>query len=256
MNHKMRIEIAKRLKKKILRRYGDNVLGIAIYGSVAKNEDCRYSDLEMYVVTKRKLEERERRYVYRGMPVEISYIPEREMLRRARQVTPDWPLVTDFYRSYLVLYEKDAWFTKLQRAALSQNSEDFKESIKKSLIWLNELIGKIKNAYFQGQASHYSMKSDPTNFLFSWLTSFLGWESIMFLGLVNQRYYKSERYFFKTVFEFPLLPRDYRSLLEIVFQFSTTDREEIYQAALRLFEEMNRLGLEQGIAIEQDNLRI
>jgi predicted nucleotidyltransferase len=243
MNHKTRIAIAERLKQKILRRYGDNVLGIAIYGSVAKNEDHRYSDLEMYVITKRKLEKRESRYVYRGMPVEISYIPEREMLRRARRVSPDWPLVHDFYCSYLILHEKDAWFTKLERAVLAQDPEGFKKSIKKSLVWLNELVGKIKSAYFHDD-----------HFLFSWLTSFLGWESILFMGLVNQRYYKSERYFFKTVFEFPLLPRDYRSLLEMVFRISTTDRKEIYQAALTLFEEMNRLGHEKGITVEQGNL--
>jgi kanamycin nucleotidyltransferase len=239
----MRIAIAKRLKQKILRRYGDNVLGIAIYGSVAKNEDRRYSDLEMYVITKRKLGVRESRYVYRGMPVEISYIPEREMLRRARQISPDWPLVNDFYRSYLILHEKDAWFKKLEKVLLLQDPEGFKKSIKKSLVWLNELVGKIKNAYCQDD-----------HFLFSWLTSFLGWESILFMGLVNQRYYKSERHFFKTVFEFPLLPRDYRSLLKMVFHLSTTDRKEIYQAALTLFEEMTRLGHEKGISVDQGNL--
>ncbi len=245
MNHKMRIAIAKRLKQKILRRYGDNVLGIAIYGSVAKNEDRRYSDLEMYVITKRKLEKRESRYVYRGMPVEISYIPEREMLRRAHQISPDWPLVHDFYRSYLILHEKDAWFTKLERTVLLHDPEGFKRAIKKSLVWLNELVGKIKNAY-----------SHDDHFLFLWLTSFLGWESILFMGLVNQRYYRSERCFFKTVFEFPLLPRDYRNLLEMVFHFSTTDRKGIYQAALTLFEEMNRLGREKGIAVGQRSLEI
>ena len=240
-----RIEIAQRLKKKILQRYKNHVLGIAIYGSVAKGEDRRYSDLEMYVITKRKLGVREHRYVYRGTPVEISYIPEKEMLQRARQINPDWALVTDFYRSYLILYERDAWFTKLQRAVLSQNPEDFKAAIRKSLVWLNELMGKIKNAYFHNDY-----------FLFLWLTSFLGWESIMFLGLINQRYYKSERYLFETVFTFPLLPKNYRSLLEIVFHISTTERKKIYRACQRLFNEIERLVRKQGITLEQNRLKV
>jgi len=245
MSHKARIEIAQRLKKKILRRYKNHVLGIAIYGSVAKDEDRRYSDLEMYVVTRRKLGVREQRYVYRGMPVEISYIPEKEMLQRARRITLDWSLATDFYRSYLILYERDAWFTKLQRAVLSQNPEDFKASIKESLVWLNELMGKIKNAYFHND-----------HLLFLWLTSFLGWESILCLGLINQRYYKSERYFFETVFTFPLLPKNYRCLLEIVFHISTTERKEIYRAARRLFNEIHRLARRQGITPEQSRLKV
>ncbi len=245
MSHKARIEIAQRLKKSILQRYKKQVLGIAVYGSVAKSEDRRYSDLEMYVITRRRLELRERRYVYRGMPVEISYIPEKEMLQRARQITPDWSLVTDFYRSYLVLYERDGWFTKLQRAVQSQNPEDFRVSIKKSLVWLNELMGKIKNAYFY-----------KDQFLFLWLTSFMGWESIMFLGLINQRYYTSERHLFETVFTFPVLPKNYRSLLAIVFHISTTERKKIYRAAQRLFNEMKRLARQHRITQEQNRLKV
>ncbi len=245
MNHKARIEIANKLKGKILRKHRDEILGIAVYGSVAKNEDCRYSDLEMFVVTKRKLKVREYRYVYKGMPIEVSYIPAREMLRNARQITPDWPIVADFYRSYLVLYERDAWFMRLRRAVVSQNPKDFKKSIRKSLVWINELMGKIKNAYFHD--NHH---------LFLWLTSFLGWDSIMFLALINQQYYKSERHIFETVLRFPLLPKSYQSLLEAVFHFSITDREKIYRASLKLFYEMHSLARRQGIMLKQGRLEV
>jgi predicted nucleotidyltransferase len=238
------MEIAMRLKQKILKKHKGQVIGIAIYGSVAKHEDRRYSDLEMFVVTRRKLKVREYRSVFRGMPVEVSYIPARDLLRRAKKVTPNWSIESDFYRSYLILYEENNWFKRLQRAVACQNQEDFRTAIKQYLVWLHELMGKIRNAYAYHNDS-----------LFLWLTSFLGWESIMILGLINQRYYDSERFIFETVLTFPLLPKNYQHLLETVCHFSTIDREEIYHAASKLFSELTKLARRQGIILRQERLQ-
>ena len=129
MDHKTRLHIAHELKKKILKKHTDAILGIAIYGSVAKNEDRKYSDLEMFVITRRKLKKREIRYVYGDMAVEVSYIFSRDMLRNARQVTPNWAIEADFYRNYLILYEKNKWFTKLKRAVEAQDTRAFKKAM-------------------------------------------------------------------------------------------------------------------------------
>ncbi len=245
MHHRARIEIANRIKKMVLKKYRKYVLGIAIYGSVAKGEDRKYSDLEMFVVTRKKFAVREYRYVYKSIPIEISYIPEREMLRKARQITPDWPIVADFYRSYRILYQKDDWFRRLERAVASQNQDDFKRAIEKSLVWLHELIGKIKNAYLCNN-----------NSLFLYLASHFGWESIIFLGLINRSYYESERGIFKKVFEFPILPNDYSRLLETVCHFSATRRKRVYRATLKLYCELGRLASRQGIVLSQKRLSV
>jgi predicted nucleotidyltransferase len=245
MKHKARVTIAKALTKKIIRKYSKDIYGIVIYGSVAKNEDRQYSDLEMYVVTKKKLKVRELKYVYRGMNVEVSYIPEREMLRSARTITHNWPIETDFYRSYLILYEKNNWFEKLRKAVASQKSGDFKKAIKKYLVWFYELMSKIRNAYIY-----------KDNYIFLWLASFLGWESAIFLGLVNRRYYKSERDVFTSVMNFPIQPKNYQRLLETVCHFSVTDRKKIYQATLKLFAELNRIARKKGIVVEKNTLTV
>ncbi|KPJ72125.1 hypothetical protein AMJ52_07390 [candidate division TA06 bacterium DG_78] len=243
MNHKERITIAKALTKKIVRKYGKDIYGIVIYGSVAKNEDRRYSDLEMYVVTKKKLKVKEVKYVYRGMNIEVSYIPAREMLRNAKTISLNWPIATDFYRSYLILYEKGDWFQKLRRAVASQNPRDFKRAIQKYLVWFYELMAKIKNAY------RYK-----DNYSFLWLAAFLGWESIIFLGLVNRKYYKSERDVFTSVMNFPIRPKNYQRLLETVCHFSVKDKKKIYHATLKLFAELQWIARERGISVEENKL--
>lgn len=245
MNHKTRVAIAKALTKKIIRKYGKDIYGIAIYGSVAKNEDRRYSDLEMYVVTKKKLKVREVKYVYRGMNIEVSYIPAREMLRNAKIISLNWPIATDFYRSYLILYEKGNWFQKLRRAVASQNPRDFKRAIQKYLVYFYELMAKIKNAYLY-----------KDNYSFLWLASFLGWESIIFLGLVNRKYYKSERDVFTLVMNFPIRPKNYQRLLETVCHFSVKDKKKIYYATLKLFAELNSIARKKGVVVEKDKLTV
>lgn len=245
MDHKTRLHIAHELKKKILKKHTDAILGIAIYGSVAKNEDRKYSDLEMFVITRRKLKKREVRYVYDDMAVEVSYIFSRDMLRNARQVTPNWAIEADFYRNYLILYEKNKWFTKLKRAVEAQDTLAFKKAIRKYLVWLHELRGKIKNAYVYGDDR-----------LFQWLTAFLGWESALLLGLMNRHYIQSERTVFEEVLSLPVLPRDYENLLAMVFRFSANDRRKTYAGAMRLFRELTRLAQEQGVVLTQKKLRI
>lgn len=50
MNHAARVELAQALTQRIRAKYGIDVLGVAVYGSVARSEDSEYSDLEMYRV--------------------------------------------------------------------------------------------------------------------------------------------------------------------------------------------------------------
>jgi predicted nucleotidyltransferase len=245
MNHQTRLRIARALKKKILKKYGNSILGIAVYGSVAKREDRMYSDLEMFVITERKPAVHEVRYVFRGMTVEVSYISARAMLSQARRVTPNWAIEADFYRSYMILYEKDTWFRKLEGATAMQDTQAFRKATKKYMVWLNELMGKIKNAYYYGN-----------NHLFLWLTAFLGWESIVLLGLINRYYYRSERTLFDEVLTLPHTPRNYKQLLRAVFRFTPVDRATVYTGAQTLYRELRRLARTRGVELTDKNLRV
>lgn len=245
MDHRARLRIAHELKKKILKKHGNNVLGIAIYGSVAKNQDRAYSDLEMFVVTKRKQAVRDVRYVYRDMTVEVAYTSARTVLREARRVTPNWAIEADSYRSYAVLYEQKAWFKKLQRAVQAQDLQAFTKAIKKYMVWLHELMGKIKNAY-RFHDDH----------LFYWLATFFGWESILLLGLMNRHYYESERVMFDEVLSLPLLPRNYKKLLGIVFRFTPADHDAVYNGAMTLYRELRRLARARGVVLTDKKLQV
>src|SRR5919204_5810798 len=117
MRHEERIEIADEIAAEILREYGEAIVAVAIYGSVAKNEDGEYSDLEMWVTTHEDFSRRELLYVYRGIPVEVSYSPVERFLEAAGRVGPNWAIEADAYNSYIVLYDRENFVERLKAAA-------------------------------------------------------------------------------------------------------------------------------------------
>ena len=54
MKHNERLKLAREIGKKIIKRQGKNISSIGIFGSVARNEDDKFSDLELIVITKKR----------------------------------------------------------------------------------------------------------------------------------------------------------------------------------------------------------
>jgi kanamycin nucleotidyltransferase len=50
MEHQQRMELAQMITKRLIIRYGKVVKAIGLYGSLARNEDGPYSDIEMFCV--------------------------------------------------------------------------------------------------------------------------------------------------------------------------------------------------------------
>jgi predicted nucleotidyltransferase len=94
MTHEDRLAVARDLAGRILEKYGDAVLGVAIYGSVARNADTQHSDLEMLVATTEIISEHDTEYVHiiSGLKVEINYEQaENYLLRPTTEFTrPPW----------------------------------------------------------------------------------------------------------------------------------------------------------------------
>ena len=108
MNHAQRIALANDLTQRILARYGAEVLGVAIYGSVARGDDSEYSDLEIKVVTSNAVAESDVEYVHSsGAKVEINYEPEDTYLHNAGSVGDHWWHSAGQYHGQLIIYQRD-----------------------------------------------------------------------------------------------------------------------------------------------------
>lgn len=223
--HAERLALAPLIKQRILDKHGDQVVAIAIYGSVAKNEDGAYSDLELWAVLHDPFASEEHLSVVNGIVVDVSYLAEGRMLELARRVTPRWPLEIDAQRVYTPLWERDTFFTRLQHAAEQVNDADFAQAIQHQMLRSYEVIGKLENGYARS-AYHEVLQSGRD----------IAFNTVMIIGLANRRYYPSMRELYPRSKQMPLRPAHYDDLVEQAGNFTTTNVEEVRQATLLLWE--------------------
>ncbi len=243
MNHNDRIELAREIADQIVGRYGKDITGIALYGSVAKNEDAEYSDLEFWIATSNKIPSREVLFIYKGQSIELFYGPADNFISDTKTITPFWPLQADMRRSFIIMYEQEKYFDRIHQAAIDIDEQAYNEAIRERMLRTFELIGKLKNA--MGIKDHYGILALARDINFSF---------VLLIGLVNRSYYKSQRGMYQKSKEMSLKPDNYSELLDIAGGFTSTDTEEVYKATISLWERTRRFITDQGIIWDRDEL--
>src|SRR5713101_3185367 len=146
VSHEERLELGRKIASRVVDTYKDAVLAVCIYGSTAKKLDRPYSDLEIFCVVKDSLEVKNKLYVHDGLLVEIDYLQESSFLKAATQVGWDWPIQADQYRNRMVLFERNGWLRKLQKAVVENDKTDFTDALRSAIIGMTESLAAIRNA--------------------------------------------------------------------------------------------------------------
>mgnify|MGYP001774190711 CR=1 FL=1 len=243
MTHEDRLALARDLAQRILRKYGDAVLGIALYGSVARGADTAYSDIEMRVITDTSVAEHDVEYVHTsGAKIEINYEQFENYLRRAASVDTEWPIWAAIYRQYLVLFERGNFFAQARKAAESLTNEDFR-AVQAQLIAedLYELVQKIRGAWEQKREENLRW----------WAGRFL-WFSVLWLGLANRKYFATGGTVWDEVRRFSVLPKNFEHQLTVLAGFRPSSVSEVYRAVEDLWSEVQKLAASQSVVWQSD----
>jgi predicted nucleotidyltransferase len=116
--------LAVRLSDVIQRRWSADVQAIGVHGSLAHGDDSDGSDVNMVVVTYRpNAGPRPALRRVDGILVDLTVITAEEGLRRARELTPRWPLIADRYLTTIALYDPRGWFAAQRDAHLAKLAE-------------------------------------------------------------------------------------------------------------------------------------
>ncbi len=238
MTHEDRLALARVLAQRVLAKYGDAVLGIALYGSVARRADTPYSDIELRVVTNTSVAEHDVEYVHSsGAKIQINYEQAENYLRRAGSVDTDWPIWAAQYRQQMVLYEREGFFARTQQVAESLKDEDFRAAQAQLIAEdLYELMQKIRGAWEQKKEENLR-----------WWAGRLLWFSVMWLGLANHKYFTTGGTVWDEVRRFPLLPKNFEHQLIVLAGFRPSSVSEIYRAAEELWAGIQKIAESQNI---------
>src|SRR6266571_5183554 len=239
VSHEERVELGRKIASQILDTHKDAVLAICIYASTAKKLDRPYSDLEIFCVASDGLEVKNKRYVYDGVLVEIDYFQESNFLKEARRVGWDWPLGADQYRNRIVLFERDNWLKKMEKAVAENDRADIAEELRWAAETMTESLAAIRNA---------NLKRDQRDLRTR--AFYMAWDTARVVFLLNRKYVLTTSWFWKQLFECQEQPKDFRNLIDIVAGFIESTQTELVDATEKLWLETTKMARARGFSIE------
>ena len=241
--HEYRLNIARLISDRAVKKYGRDVLAVYVCGSTSKKLDRPYSDLEMIVVVRDQVEIPMKYYLHRGLIINIEYATSSYTLDDAEKFTKDWHWVADQYRNRIELYERDGWFRKLDEAVAKNDKKDSSESIRKSFMMMTESIAVMRNAVLTNdsigvQSSRRAVAEDAARIVY----------------LLNRRYVTTTSWFWKILFDLSEKPKDFNGLIKKICGFVPTTVEEVVSSSERLYKEISELVADHGVKIEREHL--
>jgi predicted nucleotidyltransferase len=116
--------LAGQVRDAVQRRWSAEVLAIGVYGSMAHGDDAEGSDVDLLVVTYR-VGAGPRPVIRRvdGLLVDLTVVSAEDGLRRARELTPRWPLAADRYLTTRALHDPRGWLGSQRDAHLTRLAE-------------------------------------------------------------------------------------------------------------------------------------
>lgn len=203
------------------RHYGDGVLAIGYYGSIAKGTDGPYSDIEMQcVINGSKLENT---YEWNAGPwkAEVNVQSRDVLLEEAAIIEGNWSITHGAYSHVLPVYDPDSFFEQLQSVVHSQPGSKFQEAIKELIVGdILEQIGKVRNAWALGNPGYL-----PT------LACELARSGACLVGLANRSLFSSASRMFTEALALPNQPDGYQAICQMVTSGKLSDPEKIVESA-------------------------
>jgi hypothetical protein len=245
VSHERRLEIGQRICARILETFKESTLAIFITGSTAKALDRPFSDLEMTAIVKDSVEVPTKYYVYDGLLIQIDYRQESEFLKAAREPGRDWPLGADECRNRIVLFERDGWTKRLVEAVKENDAKDFTDAIRFAALGMTESLAAVRNADFKNDLVDLRTRA-----------FYMAWDTARVVYLLNRKYVLTTSWYWKQLFECPEQPRDLRQLVEIVAGFVNSSRQELVQAAERLWKDTMLFVTRRGVSIESSEILV
>ena len=243
MTHDERMELAARLRDRLVERYADSLLAVFVTSSTARGLDLEFSDLELTAVHRDGGAPPDRSYYYRGILIEVSHVEESKIL--APEMKASWPLTAGGYRSRIVLYERDRWTERLDLALDAHDATDRIPAQRKALLDMLEYRDKLRNA--RPTRDEVFVRACATFFADS---------AANFVLFLNGRYMITTRMFFQQALDCPDQPPGFREHLELLLGVRRASVEDIYAAAEALAQGLLKLAAEHGIVAESTELLV
>jgi len=241
MNHEGRVQLANKLSKMMLKKYGDDVLLGGIFGSTAKGTDTEYSDLEMFFVVKDGSKARSFNFAYKGMPVTVVVQKVSEVEKDITEIELEWPLKMGRLFNLTITCRDHAILKRFKRLLDNVPQDKFCECVAKETPLCYEGLGRLKAVKIRGNTHETGLFVFEILFEFTLLTAIFNREFINndYLGGLPE------------AFKFKKLPKDYEKIARKLLNIGNTSLDEVISLAKKFVHNFAHLMTEKGIKLEE-----
>ena len=240
MERARRLELAHEIAASIQHYYGDRVLAIGLYGSLARGTDGPYSDIEMHCVLWGSGAFPWLEWSAGDWKAEVDVFSEEGILARASEVDINWALTQGACTAVVALYDPTGFFARLRQTTLAHPDHVFRQAIRDIIVGeIYERIGKIRNA-----------RTEQHGACLPYLAIELAKEGAYLLGLANRCLYTTSTRLFEESLALPGLADGYTALCQIVMKGELGDMDQIADAADAFWSGIETWAQERDIRIE------
>ncbi|HEX7393481.1 MAG TPA: kanamycin nucleotidyltransferase C-terminal domain-containing protein [Anaerolineaceae bacterium] len=239
IDHTSRIKIAGGIADQLKAHFGDQVVAIGLYGSLAHSLDGPFSDIEMHCVLDIPGKNSSLEWCEGNWKAKVGLYGVNVILKKADLVEIDWAITNGAFMYVQPLHDPTNLFIHLRKSAISQPGIKYVKAINKLVSGeIFELARKIRNS---NESQNFSM-------LPSYATEMARWGACL-VGLDNRYIYPSTSQLFKSSLELDNRPTGYDFLCKLVMEGTLSEQSKTSQACLDFWEGVIAWSMERGIRL-------
>lgn len=238
-----RRKIAREMIPLIKNKFGDNLIGLAYVGSMARDDDADHSDIELVAYlkempTKKGLNAMSK--IRDGVLVELEWTTKEDEIKNTHEVTRDWYIAGSDFQKAIINDELITEINDFVPENLEQRCRD-----RAAVRWyeVQEATGKLFNALDQN-----NIEGIPLLFFELCL------QMLIVLSFINLTPYTTMSKFVTQAKSFAVKPDSFDDLMDILIKGKYTDLENLRAIVERVFEEFEELFSRMGYELYYNDL--
>ncbi len=242
LDHQAHVQIAQSIADQLTRHFGEKLIAIGLYGSIAQGTDAPCSDIEMYCVLDEPGLDTTLEWSAGDWKAEVDLLGVNTILKQAARVESTWSIVKAAYVFVQPLYDPTNLFIHVRRTAITQQAPLFQKAMRQLIVdEIYELAGKIRN---MDHRQDYSM-------LAYYAANLARWGACL-IGLDNRFVYPSGGVALKASLTLDNQPQGYDSLCQLVMSGRLSDEKATSQACENFWQGINQWAAEKGMKLVDD----
>jgi len=242
MEHEERLKIAEGIGEQLQAHFGERIIAIGIYGSLANGTDGPFSDIEMHCVLENIEPKTPLRWSNGTWKAKVDLDTVSSIMGKAAEVSWNWPVTHSAFTEVKPLVDPTNLFIHLRRTALTQPELKFRHAIRDLILGdIYELAGKIRNAYTGGNQAmlpYYAVQQAH--------------RGACLIGLGNRFLYPTPAKLFSNSLELEAQPAGYDMLCRLVISGQMSDVDLTFSVCEQYWLGVQIWAKDRGIRLTED----